>query len=230
MRLRNRARVSGTNLALGIESRACGLVSEGEVADVHYRESIEYLSRSHVPIQLARSHLVYGEWLRREGRRVDARLQLRSAQMIFEATGSKAFAERTRRELLATGETVHKRTFAAYSELTPQEDQIARLASSRLTNSEIGIQLFISPRTVEWHLRKVFNKLGVTSRRELPILNPSVRPVTSSFAHGLDRRDRSRGGDHVLHVRSFYEPHDAVREDPYRPVSVTGATRSPDGR
>ena len=96
MRLRNRTRVSGTNLALGIESRACGLVSEGEVADVHYRESIEYLGRSHVPIQLARSHLVYGEWLRREGRRVDARLQLRSAQMIFEATGSKAFAERTR--------------------------------------------------------------------------------------------------------------------------------------
>jgi DNA-binding CsgD family transcriptional regulator/tetratricopeptide (TPR) repeat protein len=165
--LRDRAHPSGTDLALGIESRACALLSEGEAADVHYQESIEYLSRAPVPIQLARSHLVYGEWLRREGRRVDARLQLRSAQMMFDDIGSKAFAERTRRELLATGETVHKRTFAAYSELTPQEDQIARLASSRLTNSEIGTQLFISPRTVEWHLRKVFTKLGVTSRREL---------------------------------------------------------------
>jgi DNA-binding CsgD family transcriptional regulator len=165
--LRNRACSSGTDLALGIESRARALVSEGEAADIHYRESIEYLSRAHVPVHLARSHLVYGEWLRREGRRVDARLQLRNAQMMFDDLGSKAFLERTCRELLATGETVHKRTFAAYSELTPQEDQIARLASSRLTNSEIGTQLFISPRTVEWHLRKVFTKLGVTSRREL---------------------------------------------------------------
>ena len=150
----------------GLNPGPCS-VTEGEAADAHYRESIEYLSRTRVPVHLARSHLVYGEWLRRQGRRVDARLQLRSAQMMFDDMGSKAFADRTRRELLATGETVHKRTFAAYSELTPQEDQIARLAGSRLTNSEIGTQLFISPRTVEWLLRKVFTKLGVTSRREL---------------------------------------------------------------
>jgi DNA-binding CsgD family transcriptional regulator len=165
--LRDRALASGTALAFGTECRASALVSEGEAADVHYRESIEYLGRTSVLVHLARSHLVYGEWLRREGRRVDARSQLRSAQMMFDQLGSKAFAERTHRELLATGETVHKRTFSAYSELTPQEDQIARLAGSRLTNSEIGTQLFISPRTVEWHLRKVFTKLGVTSRREL---------------------------------------------------------------
>jgi DNA-binding CsgD family transcriptional regulator len=165
--LRERANAAATDLALGIESRACAVVTEGEAAEDHYRGSIEYLGRTYATIHLARSHLVYGEWLRREGRRVDARLQLRKAQTMFDDMGSRAFSERTRRELLATGETVHKRTFAAYSELTPQEDQIARLASSRLTNSEIGTQLFISPRTVEWHLRKVFTKLGVTSRREL---------------------------------------------------------------
>jgi DNA-binding CsgD family transcriptional regulator len=166
-RLRDRTRGSSTDLALGIESRARALVTEGQAAEVHYRESVEYLSRTHVPIHLARSYLVYGEWLRRQGRRVDARLQLRGAEMMFGDMGSDAFAERTRRELLATGETVHKRTVAAYTELTPQEDEIARLASSRLTNSEIAVRLFISPRTVEWHLRKVFTKLGVTSRREL---------------------------------------------------------------
>jgi DNA-binding CsgD family transcriptional regulator len=166
-RLRDRTRASGTDLALGIESRACALVTEDQAVEVHYRKSIDYLGRTSVPIHLARSHLVYGEWLRREGRRVDARLQLRSAQMMFDDIGSDAFAERTHRELVATGETVHKRTVAAYTELTPQEDEIARLASSRLTNSEIAVRLFISPRTVEWHLRKVFTKLGVTSRREL---------------------------------------------------------------
>ncbi len=165
--LRDRARASGTDLAFGTESRASALVSEGEGADVHCRQSIEYFGRTNIVVHMARSHLVYGEWLRREGRRVDARSQLRSAQIIFDELGSKAFAEGTHRELLATGETVHKRTFSAYSGLTPQEDQIARLAGSRLTNSEIGTRLFISPRTVEWHLRKVFTKLGVTSRREL---------------------------------------------------------------
>jgi DNA-binding CsgD family transcriptional regulator len=166
-RLRDQTGASGTDLALGIESRACALVTKGQAVEAHYRESVEYLGRAHVPIHLARSYLVYGEWLRRQGRRVDARLQLRGAEMIFDDMGSGAFADRTRRELLATGETVHKRTVAAYTELTPQEDEIARLASSRLTNSEIAVRLFISPRTVEWHLRKVFTKLGVTSRREL---------------------------------------------------------------
>jgi DNA-binding CsgD family transcriptional regulator len=166
-RLRDRAQASGTELALGIESRACALVTEDQAAEDQYRESIEYLCRTSVRVHLARSHLVYGEWLRRENRRVDARLQLRNAQMIFDDLCSKPFSERTCRELLATGETVQKRLVPTYCELTPQEEHIARLASNRLTNSEIATQLFISHRTVEWHLHKVFKKLGVASRREL---------------------------------------------------------------
>jgi DNA-binding CsgD family transcriptional regulator len=166
-RLRDRTHASGTGLALGIESRARALITGGPTADVHYRKSIEYLGGTAVSVHLARSHLVYGEWLRREGRRVDARLQLRRAQAMFDEMRSRIFVERTCRELVATGETVRKRTGAAYRELTPQEDQIARLASSRLTNSEIATRLFISPRTVEWHLRKVFMKLGVKSRKDL---------------------------------------------------------------
>jgi DNA-binding CsgD family transcriptional regulator len=165
--LRHRAQSSGTHLALGIGSRGSALLSEGKVAESHYQQSVEHLERTLVRVHLARSRLVYGEWLRREGRRVDARAQLRAAETMFNDIRANAFAERTRRELQATGETVHKRTYADFSELTPQEDQIARLASSRLTNSEIGTQLYISPRTVEWHLRKIFRKLGVTSRREL---------------------------------------------------------------
>jgi DNA-binding CsgD family transcriptional regulator len=166
-RLRDRTQASGTELALGIEARACALVTEDQAAEVEYRRSIEYLCRTSVRAHLARSHLVYGEWLRRENRRVDARLQLRIAQMIFDDLCSKSFSERTCRELLATGEMVQKRLVPTYCELTPQEEHIARLASNRLTNSEIGTQLFISHRTVEWHLYKVFKKLGVTSRREL---------------------------------------------------------------
>ncbi len=163
---------SATEWALGIEARARALVSEGAAADDLYRESIERLGRTRIDFHLARSHLLYGEWLRREGRRVDARAQLRQAHTIFEATGSTAFAERAHGELLATGEQVRKRTIAGYRELTAQEEHIARLAGSRLTNSEIATQLFISPRTVEWHLRKVFTKLGVNSRRELRISLP----------------------------------------------------------
>ena len=121
----------------------------------------------------ARSHLLYGEWLRREGRRVDARAQLRTAHELFVTIGMEAFAERARSELLATGERVRKRTAETRDELTPQELQIARLARDGLSNPEIGARLFLSPRTAEWHLRKVFSKLGIHSRQELPRALPS---------------------------------------------------------
>ena len=125
------------------------------------------LGRTRLRPELARAHLLYGEWLRREGRRVDAREQLRAAHDMFAAIGMEAFAERARRELVATGEKVRKRSVETRDELTPQEEQIARLARDGLSNPEIGAQLFISARTVEWHLRKVFTKLGISSRRQL---------------------------------------------------------------
>jgi DNA-binding NarL/FixJ family response regulator len=128
-------------------------------------------------VSLARTHLVYGEWLRRENRRVDAREQLRTAHAMLADVGMEAFAERARRELLATGETVRKRTVETLDELTPQEGQIARLAAGGHTNPEIGAQLFLSPRTVEWHLRKVFSKLGISSRRQLRTALPDFGNV-----------------------------------------------------
>jgi DNA-binding CsgD family transcriptional regulator len=163
-RLSERARASGTEWALGVEARCRGLLSDDESA---YRESIERLSRSHAAVQLARSRLVYGEWLRRENRRSDAREHLRVAHDSFTRIGAEAFAERARRELVATGETVRRITVETRDALTPQEAQVARLARDGHTNPEIGAQLFISPRTVEYHLRKVFRKLDVTTRREL---------------------------------------------------------------
>jgi DNA-binding NarL/FixJ family response regulator len=126
-------------------------------------------------VALARAHLVYGEWLRREARRVDAREQLRVAHEMLTEMGMEAFAERARRELLATGETARKRTVETLDELTQQEAQIARMAADGFTNPEIGAQLFLSPRTVEWHLRKVFGKLGISSRRELRSALPDPR-------------------------------------------------------
>jgi DNA-binding CsgD family transcriptional regulator len=159
---------AGTDFALGMLARSRALLSDGATAEGLYREALERLSRTQLRPELARAHLLYGEWLRREGRRVDARDQLRTAHDLFVAIGMEAFAERARHELMATGETVRKRSVETQDQLTPQELQIARLASEGHTNPEIGAQLFLSRRTVEWHLRKVFDKLAIGSRRELP--------------------------------------------------------------
>jgi DNA-binding CsgD family transcriptional regulator len=166
-RLEERTRAAGTDWALGIQARSRALVADGEDADTLYREAIERLARSRIVVHRARAQLVYGEWLRRENRRLDAREQLRAAHETFDRIGAEAFAERARRELLATGETVRRRTAETLYELTAQEAQVARLAVDGRTNPEIGAQLFISPRTVEYHLRKVFTKLDIRSRKEL---------------------------------------------------------------
>jgi DNA-binding CsgD family transcriptional regulator len=162
-----RTSVTSTNWALGMEARVRALASEGEAAERHYRESIERLARTRVRVELARARLLYGEWLRREGRRVDAREQLRVAREALLSMGAEGYAERARHELLATGQKVRKRRDDTRDELTPQEEQIARLAREGRTNPEIGAELFLSPRTVEWHLKKVFTKLGISSRRAL---------------------------------------------------------------
>ncbi|MDQ3897057.1 MAG: LuxR C-terminal-related transcriptional regulator, partial [Actinomycetota bacterium] len=158
---------AGTDWALGIQARAHALLTDGDAAEHHYREAIERLGRTHMRGELARAHLLYGEWLRRENRRVDAREQLRGAHDMFSRIGAEAFAERTRHELQATGETARRHTDDTRSLLTRQEAQIARLAQGGLSNPEIGEKLFISPRTVEYHLRKVFQKLDITSRSQL---------------------------------------------------------------
>jgi DNA-binding CsgD family transcriptional regulator len=159
---------SGTDWALGIEARSRALLSEGDAAERWYRESIERLGRTCVRADLARAHLLYGEWLRRERRRIDARAQLHVAHDMLETMGMQAFAERARRELKATGETARKRTIAPRDEqLTAQEAQIARMARDGLSNPEIGARLFISSHTVQYHLRKVFTKLGISSRSQL---------------------------------------------------------------
>jgi DNA-binding CsgD family transcriptional regulator len=167
LRLDERARAAGTDWALGTLARCHALVSDGELADSLYREAIERLGRTRIVVHLARARLLYGEWLRRENRRVDAREQLHAAYEMFGRMGATAFCERARRELSATGETVRKRTVETLDELTTQEVQVARLACDGHTNSEIGAQLFISPRTVEYHLHKVFIKLSINSRKEL---------------------------------------------------------------
>jgi DNA-binding CsgD family transcriptional regulator len=166
-RLAVRTRAAGTDFALGTEARSRALISEGAAADDAYREAIELLDRTRIRLALARAHLVYGEWLRRESRRVEAREQLRIAHEMFTAFGTDAFAERARRELIATGEKVRKRSTETRDQLTPQEEQIAQLARNGLSNPEIGAMLYLSPRTVEWHLRKVFAKLGINSRSSL---------------------------------------------------------------
>jgi DNA-binding CsgD family transcriptional regulator len=159
---------AGTDWALGLRARSRAMLSEDEEADSGYQEAISRLSRTRLRVDLARAHLVYGEWLRREQRRRDAREQLRTAWEMLDAMGMAAFAERARRELQATGETVRHGGEETVTTLTAQEALIAGLARDGLTNPEIGARLFLSARTVQYHLRKIFTKLGITSRRELP--------------------------------------------------------------
>ena len=170
--LSERTAAAGTEWALGIEARSRALLSDGALAEQLYREAIERLGRTRVALELARAHLLYGEWLRRDRRRIDAREQLRLAQDMFTSMRAEAFAARAGRELRATGETARKRTDETRDELTAQEVQIAQFARDGLSNAEIGARLFISPRTVEYHLHKVFTKLGITSREHLDRVLP----------------------------------------------------------
>jgi DNA-binding CsgD family transcriptional regulator len=160
-------RAAGTDWAVGIEARCLALLSEGDDAEELYKEAITRLRRTSIRVQLARTHLLYGEWLRREHRRLDAREELRTAYELFTDFGVEAFAERARVELQATGERARRRTVDTLDQLTPQEMQIARLAAEGHTNREIGVRLFISASTVEYHLRKAFRKLDVKSRTQL---------------------------------------------------------------
>jgi len=178
--LSERTRVTPNEWVLGIEARARALLCDGEMAESLYQESIERLSRTRVRAQLARAHLLYGEWLRRGRRRAQAREQLRTAYKMLDAMGIGAFAERARRELQATGETARKRTVEHAVELTAQEAQVAQLARDGLTNPEIGARLFITVHTVEYHMRKVFTKLGISSRRELVRVLPRHQDTVTS--------------------------------------------------
>jgi DNA-binding CsgD family transcriptional regulator len=165
--LTERTRASGTDWALGIEARSRALVSEAREAEALYREAIERLARGRIAVHLARTHLLYGEWLRRASRRTDAREQLHAGHEMLARMGADGFAERAARELRATGERVGKRGTDNPSRLTARETQIARLAKDDLSNPEIAAQLCMSPRTVEYHLRKVFSKLAISSRSQL---------------------------------------------------------------
>ncbi|HEV2923082.1 MAG TPA: AAA family ATPase [Solirubrobacteraceae bacterium] len=171
-RLRQRTQVAGTEWALGIEARCAALLSDDAIAEGLYREAIERLGHCRVALDLARAHLLYGEWLRRRARRVDAREQLRSAQASFAEMGAEAFAQRAGRELLATGETARKRTVETTDELTPHEARIARMARDGASNQDIATQLFVSRKTVEYHLHKVFSKLGISTRQQLSYVLP----------------------------------------------------------
>jgi ATP/maltotriose-dependent transcriptional regulator MalT len=176
--LSERTRVAPTEWALGIEARVRALLSQDDAAEKLHRESIDRLGRTRVRVQLARAHLLYGEWLRRQRRRLDARAQLRTAHDLLDTMGIEAFAERARRELQATGETARKRTVQTGDALTAQEAVIARLARDGLSNPEIGARLFISPRTVQYHLHKVFTKLAISSRGQLDRALPSDSATT----------------------------------------------------
>jgi ATP/maltotriose-dependent transcriptional regulator MalT len=162
-----RTQAAGTALARGVEAQARALLAGDAAAEDGYREALEALGQTSLRMLLARAQLVYGEWLRRANRRSDSRVQLGAAHELFTRVGADGFAERAARELLATGATPRKRVDETRGKLTAQETQIASLARDGHTNPEIGAQLFLSPRTVEWHLRKVFQKLDITSRREL---------------------------------------------------------------
>jgi DNA-binding CsgD family transcriptional regulator len=176
-RLAEMAQASGTDWVVGVEARSRALVSEGDDADNLYREAIERLTHTRLQLELARAHLLYGEWLRRERRRMHAREHLRTALEMFASMGTEAFAGRAERELLATGEHARKRTVETREELTGQEAQVARLARDGLSNAEIGERLFVSQHTVAYHLRKVFTKLGITSRNQLGKVLPAAEDV-----------------------------------------------------
>jgi DNA-binding CsgD family transcriptional regulator len=178
--LSERVPLTPTDWALGIAARVRALLADGDVAEREYRESIDRLGRTRVRVELARGHLLYGEWLRREGRRVDAREQLRTAHEMLGSMGIEGFAERARRELRASGERVRRRTVETRDDLTAQEAEIARLAAEGLTNPEIGARMFLSRRTVEWHLKKVFLKLDVTSRKQLDAALSDAGRVTAT--------------------------------------------------
>jgi DNA-binding CsgD family transcriptional regulator len=167
------AGVRCSDWALGILARSAALLSDGDDAERLYQEAVKRLSHTRKSAHLARAQLLYGEWLRRQNRRIDARIQLRAAHEVFSRISAEGFAERALRELLATGENARKRSDEARAYLTPQETQIARLAQDGFSNPEIGAQLFISPRTVQYHLRKVFQKLEISSRHQLGRIPPS---------------------------------------------------------
>jgi len=167
------------DVALGIEARSRALLSDGAAAEDLYREAINRLSLTRLRPELARAHLLFGEWLRGEGRVREARDRLRAAEELFAEIGMEAFAERARDELAAAGAKPRKRALAQHEELTPQEEQISRLARDGLTNARIGAQLFLSPRTVEWHLHKVFGKLGIDSRSGLEAALPRQQRETA---------------------------------------------------
>jgi DNA-binding CsgD family transcriptional regulator len=166
-RLARKARATRSDWALGIEARSRALLSEGGDAESSFRDAVAHLEQTRIRAELARTRLLYGEWLRRANRRVDSRGELNLAHQLFTTMGMDSFAERARRELVATGERVRKRGAEMRDELTAQEEQIARLAGDGLSNHEIGAQLFLSSRTVEWHLHNVFGKLGISSRKGL---------------------------------------------------------------
>jgi DNA-binding CsgD family transcriptional regulator len=195
-RLAERNDVGANDWSRGVEARSRALVNEGVVADELYREAIDRLSRTRLRPELARAHLLYGEWLRREGRRVDAREQLRTAHGMLVAIGMDAFAERARKKLLATGEKARKRTVETRDDLTAQERQIAEFARDGMSNPEIGARLVLSPRTVEWHLRNVFIKLGIHHRHELatalPVPGAELAPAGAQASGSVSTRRAPR--------------------------------------
>jgi DNA-binding CsgD family transcriptional regulator len=204
--LDERTRAAGSHWALGIQARSRALLSDGPAADTLYRGAIEHLGRSRMTVHLARAHLVYGEWLRREQRRAEAREQLRAAHDLFGRFGAAAFAERARRELQATGETVSRRADTARDALTVQEAQVVRLAAKGHTNPEIGALLFISPRTAEYHLHKVFAKLGISSRRQL---RECLAQLDEGPTGDFDRFGRPQAGGRLRSEPRIRRPPDA---------------------